>query len=173
MVFNRVQYVWNQVNLYVHRPPPKYQEQSVRFLNSSFFKISIGDEVVFNFTSFHNVNWVNKNVYDSCSNITNTTMGSGPIIWTAPQVIITNQQRIITISLIIVLQEDGVKYAVCGVPGHCSNGNMKIKIYVNNSTVPYWKSIKFHISYFLPWLSLTLMYYRTGEMVKAILSIMT
>ena len=95
----------------------------------------IGDEVVFNFTSFHNVNWVNKNVYDSCSNITNTTMGSGPIIWTAPQVIITNHRRII--SLIIVLQEDGVKYAVCGVPSHCSNGNMKIKIYVNNNSTVY------------------------------------
>ena len=87
---------------------------------------------MFNLTSFHNVNWVNKTVYGSCNNIPNTTMGSGPIIWTAPQVIITNQQRII--SLMIVLQEGGVKYAVCGVPGHCSNGNMKIKIYVNNST---------------------------------------
>merc|ERR1712032_155791 len=73
-----------------------------------------GDEVVFNFTSGHNVDFVDKTIYDSCSNITNTTPESGPIRWTAPQ-------------------EDGVKYAVCGVGSgiHCNIGKMKIKISIN------------------------------------------
>ena len=30
------------------------------------------------------------------------------------------------------MQEDGDKYAVCGVPIHCDTGKMKIKISVNN-----------------------------------------
>ena len=47
-----------------------------------------GDEVVFNFTSGHNVNWVDETTFDSCSNITDTTPVSGPITWTAPQVMI-------------------------------------------------------------------------------------
>merc|ERR1712110_135761 len=75
--------------------------------------VKSGDEVVFNFTSGHNVNWVDKTIFDSCNGIPDTTAVSGPIRWTAPQ-------------------EDGDKYAVCGVPFHCSSGKMKIHISINN-----------------------------------------
>ena len=53
------------------------------------FSFLLGVEVVFNFTSGHNVNWVDKTTFDSCDNITDTTPVSGPIRWTAPQVMTT------------------------------------------------------------------------------------
>ena len=87
-MFNRVQFAWNQVTLF---PIPSSQPKTLIPGCVCIYLcilLLLGVEVVFNFTSGHNVNWVDKTTFDSCNNITDTTPVSGPITWTAPQVMI-------------------------------------------------------------------------------------
>lgn len=70
----------------------------------------VGDNLIFTYTSLHNVLEVSKSAYDSCtaSNALNSHNGG---------------------STSIALASTGAKYFICGTPGHCSGG-MKLGITV-------------------------------------------
>ncbi|XP_071701040.1 mavicyanin-like [Rutidosis leptorrhynchoides] len=69
---------------------------------------SVGDNLVFRYTSNHDVLEVTKSNYDSCGT-------SGPIS--------TSTSSPTTIPLTAA----GKRYFICGIPGHCSQG-MKVEI---------------------------------------------
>ena len=76
-------------------------------------QLTTGDKVNFKYTSGHNVAMVTKTAYDACNG--NPLAVDGPYTWTAYAV------------------EGGKHYFICGVPGHCKDGNMKITVTVSDN----------------------------------------
>ena len=78
-------------------------------------QLTTGDKVNFKYTSGHNVKQVSKTAYDTCLVNGIGTAEDGPYTWAA------------------WTEEGGTRYFVCGVPGHCKDGNMKITVTVSDN----------------------------------------
>jgi len=67
--------------------------------------VTPGTNVIFDWTSGHNMQEATQDSYESCTGFAKTSPEAGPATWLAPSVV-------------------SVNYFACGVPGHC-NGGMK------------------------------------------------
>ena len=85
------------------------------FILYTIHNLTTGDKVNFKYTSGHNVKQVTKTAYDDCIVNGIGTPEDGPYTWPA------------------WTEEGGTRYFVCGVPGHCRDGNMKMAVTVSNS----------------------------------------
>merc|ERR1712212_329746 len=75
----------------------------VRGMNPVEICVTPGTNVIFDWTSGHNMLEVTADSFWSCTGLSKTSPEAGPAIWIAPSVL-------------------GLNYFACGVPGHCSNG---------------------------------------------------
>ncbi|KAE8711785.1 Basic helix-loop-helix DNA-binding superfamily protein [Hibiscus syriacus] len=69
---------------------------------------AVGDNLVFRYTSNHDVVEVTQTNYDSCSTINSIGTHTGG-------------------NTVIALSSPGKRYFICGIPGHCNQG-MKVEI---------------------------------------------
>merc|ERR1719174_968477 len=74
--------------------------------------VTPGTNVIFDWTSGHNMQEATQDSYESCTGFAKTSPEAGPATWLAPSVV-------------------SVNYFACGVPGHC-NGGMKAIVEVKS-----------------------------------------
>merc|ERR1712210_240194 len=74
-----------------------------RGMSPAHLCVTPGTNVIFDWTSGHNMQEATQDSYESCTGFAVTSPEAGPVTWLAPSVV-------------------SVNYFACGVPGHCSAG---------------------------------------------------